>query len=75
MKSGPEMTVIPKSGNLWKKITTHKCFNIFYKYYGAKTHVIDPKYPDPYTKVIAVPQDSGLSEQIRQLSEGITDTL
>ena len=47
MKSEPEMTVIPKSGNLGKKITTHKCFNIFYKYYSAKTHVIDPKYPDP----------------------------
>ena len=29
----------------------------------------------PYTKVKAVPQDSGLREQIRQLSEGITDTL
>ena len=47
MKSGPEMTVIPKSGNLGKKITTHKCFNIFDKYCSAKTHVIDPKYPDP----------------------------
>ena len=43
MKSGPEMTVIPKSGDLEKKITKHKCFNIFYKYYSAKTHVIDPK--------------------------------
>ena len=31
------MTVIPKSRNLGKKIT-HKCFNIFYKYYSAKTH-------------------------------------
>lgn len=32
----------------WEKdLTTHKCFNIFDKYCSAKTHVIDPKYPDP----------------------------
>ena len=47
MKSGPKMTVIPKSGDLGEEITTHKCFNIFDEYCGAKTHVIDPKYPDP----------------------------